>query len=89
MKDNESVCAMGVFQSAGWDHWHSLSSLAEKAGAGVLSGSRRFGLFGRFPFPRQQRFELMPFGPSGDNSFKHVRQSARPAVRHRSISLTE
>jgi hypothetical protein len=65
---------MGGFPSAGGDHLRSLSSLAEKAGAGVLPGSRRFSLLGRLPLPRQQRFELMPFGPPGDNSFKHIGQ---------------
>ena len=74
MKDNESRRANGAFRSAGRDHWRSLSSLAEKTEAGVLPGSRRFSLSRRVPVPRQQRFEFVPPGPSGDNSFKHVGQ---------------
>jgi len=84
MKDNESARAIGVFRSSGRDHWRSLSSPAEKAGAGVLPGSHRFSLFGRLPVPRQQRFKLVPFGPSGDNSFKYIGQ---PGQRFDTIQL--
>ena len=49
-------------------------SLTEDVGAGASPGFGGFGLFGRLPVPRQQRVELMPFGPSGDNSFKHIGQ---------------
>ena len=77
MKDNGSAPTIGMFRSTGLDRWRVLLSLAENAGVGVSPGSRCFGLFGGVPFPRQQRFELMPFGPSGHDAFKHIGQPAQ------------
>ena len=75
MKDDGSVPANVVFQSARLDRWRVLLlSPAEHAGISVLPGCGCFGLFGRLPFVRQQRFELMPFGLSGHHAFKYIGQ---------------
>ena len=74
MKDNGSAPAIGVFWTACLDCWRVSLSLAENAEAGASPGSRRFRLFSRLPVPRQQRFEFVPFGPPGDNSFNHIGQ---------------
>src|SRR5580700_2415616 len=74
MKDNGSARTIGGFPSAGRDHWRSLSSLTVTTRAGTLPGFRRLGLPGRLPVPRQQRIELVPFGPSRHDAFKYISQ---------------
>ena len=84
MKDRILAGKIGILAPTRLLRCRALSSLAATRGAGASPGFGCFGLLGGLPFPRQQRIELMPFGPSGYDALQHI---GKPGQRINAVQL--